>query len=33
MIKKLGKIASVKFGLGDYKNTMIGLHLILGGYG
>lgn len=31
MIKKLGKIKSVKFGLGGYQDATIGLHVTLAG--
>ena len=31
MEKKLGKIESVHFGIGGYQDSMIGLHITLGG--
>lgn len=33
MEKKLGKIESVKFGIGGYQDAMIGLHVTLGNTG
>jgi len=33
MIKQLGKIKNVKFGIGGYQNAMIGIHFTLGGDG
>jgi len=33
MEKKLGKIESVKFGLGGYQGAMLGLHVSLGNGG
>lgn len=33
MEKKLGKILSVKFGIGGYNDAMIGLHVTLGSKG
>jgi len=33
MEKKLGKIQNVKFGLGGYQDSMIGLHVTLGNNG
>ena len=33
MEKKLGKIESVKFGIGGYQDAMIGLHVTLGNKG